>query len=59
MGKERNRAFEILKRTNNFQNLIDYKTFQFMVWKTVKNAKKEEVLKGYDEENEGNMDTQC
>lgn len=39
--KERNKAFKTLKRTHNFQNLIEYKKAQGMVRKTIKTAKKD------------------
>jgi len=45
--KERNKAFRLLKRTHNFQHLIEYKRAQAMVRQNVRKAKRgvlEEVL---------------
>jgi len=38
--KERHKAFKILKRTHNFQNLVDYKRKQAVVRKTIERVKK-------------------
>jgi len=39
--KERNKAFRVLKRTHNFQHLIEYKRAQAMVRQNVRKAKRE------------------
>jgi len=39
--KERNKAFRLLKRTHNFQHLIEYKRAQAMVRQNVRKAKRE------------------
>lgn len=39
--KERNKTFRLLKRTHNFQHLIEYKRAQAMVRQNVRKAKRE------------------
>lgn len=39
--KDRNRAFRLLKRTHNFQSLIEYKQQQAVVRRTVRRAKRD------------------
>lgn len=38
--KNRNRAFKVLKRTHHFQHLIDYKQFQAVVRRTIRQTKR-------------------
>lgn len=38
--KNRNRAFRILKRTHNFQSMIEYKRLQAIVRQTIRKGKK-------------------
>jgi hypothetical protein len=39
--KSRNKAFKILKRNQNFQNLIEYKKMQAIVKRVIRNTKRE------------------